>query len=92
MRDFAAPTAKWAISETTAATVTSGIPVIEKNEMIGMNAPTAVESTPETAQTMGLLNPSSVVQPFPRKSLDERGSCLSQDVPRTALRPPRTGP
>jgi hypothetical protein len=49
MRDLAAPTAKCAINETVAATMTAGIPVIKKNGMIGINAPIAVESTPETA-------------------------------------------
>jgi hypothetical protein len=29
--------------------MTAGIPVIKKNGMIGINAPIAVESTPETA-------------------------------------------
>jgi hypothetical protein len=33
IRDFAAPTAKCAISETIAATTTAGIPVMKKNEI-----------------------------------------------------------
>jgi hypothetical protein len=37
------------------------MPVMKKNGMIGMKAPTAVESAPEPAETTGLLNPSSVV-------------------------------
>src|SRR5260370_41598015 len=61
IRDFAAPTAKCAASETIAATITAGIPVIKKNGMIGIKAPTAVDKAPETAATIGFLNPSSVV-------------------------------
>ena len=57
MRDFAAPTAKCAINETIAATTTAGIPVIKKKGTIGMNAPSAVESAPETAETIGLTQP-----------------------------------
>jgi hypothetical protein len=61
MSDFAAPTAKCATSETIAATITAGMPVIKKKGMIGIKAPMAVEKAPETAETIGQLNPSSVV-------------------------------
>jgi hypothetical protein len=61
MRDFAAPTTKCATSETVAATITAGIPAIKKKGMIGINAPMAVDKAPETAETIGLLNPSAVV-------------------------------
>jgi hypothetical protein len=61
MRDFAAPTAKWATRETMAATITAGMPFKKKNGMIGMKAPMAVDRAPETAETIGLLSPSSVV-------------------------------
>ena len=42
--DLAAPTAKWAISEMTAAVMTASIPYMKKKGMTGMIAPTAVES------------------------------------------------
>src|SRR5664279_4946770 len=39
MRDFAAPTAKWAMSEMIAAQMTAEYPLRKKNGMMGMNAP-----------------------------------------------------
>ncbi len=61
MSDLAAPTAKCAMSEMTAATTMAGIPDMKKNGSTGMNAPMAVESAPEVAETQGLLSPSAVV-------------------------------
>jgi hypothetical protein len=61
MSDLAAPTAKCAASEMTAAATTAGIPLMKKNGMMGMAAPTAVESAPEVAETQGLASASSLV-------------------------------
>lgn len=58
--DLAAPTTKWAIKKMMAAVIIAGIPAAKKNGMIGMNAPTAVDTAPETAETQGLRRPSSV--------------------------------
>src|ERR1035438_10666070 len=59
--DLAAPTAKWAAREMTAAAMTAWIPCMKKKGMMGMVAPTAVESAPELAETMGLESASSEV-------------------------------
>ena len=71
IRDFAAPTAKCANNETIAATTTAGIPVIKKKGTIGMNAPSAVESAPETAETIGLLSLFGGIQPLSCERPDE---------------------
>src|SRR5664279_6399353 len=60
MRDLAAPTAKWAMSEMMAAQMTAGYPLRKKKGMMGMKAPTAVERAPDRAEVMGLLRASSV--------------------------------
>ena len=60
MSDFAAPTAKWAASETMAEAMMALYPVMKKNGMMGIMEPTAVESAPEMAEVMGLLRASSV--------------------------------
>ena len=72
MSDLAAPTAKCAASETTAAAMTASIPFRKKKGMMGMAAPTAVESAPEPAETSGLASASSLV---PSRS---RGQCAEQ--------------
>ncbi len=59
MRLLAAPTAKCAASETIAAAMTAGTPCRKKNGMMGMIAPTAVESAPELAETSGFDSASS---------------------------------
>jgi len=66
MRLLAAPTAKCAMSDTTAAAMTAGTPLRKKNGTMGMSAQMAVESAPEVAETMGFESPSSDV---PRRSL-----------------------
>ena len=53
MRDLAAPTAKCAAREMMAATRIAGTPAIKKNGTTGMNAPTAVETAPDVADTPG---------------------------------------
>jgi len=84
MRLFAAPTAKCAASETMAAATTAGTPWRKKNGTTGMRAPTAVESAPDVAETMGLESASSDV---PRRSLaSARSNCseslaIMQDLP-----------
>src|SRR6266481_3432625 len=74
MRDFAAPTAKCARRETTAATMTAGYTVKKKNGTIGISAPKAVERAPEMAEVQGLRSPSSVV--LIRSRASARISCV----------------
>ena len=40
--------------------MTAGNPLIKKKGMIGINAPSAVDSEPDTAEVTGLLSASSV--------------------------------
>ena len=47
IKDFAAPTAKWATMLIANAARTASIPLMKKNGMIGMNAPIAVEIAAE---------------------------------------------
>src|ERR1017187_4163560 len=71
---LAAPTAKCATSEITAAAITASIPCMKKNGMIGIVAPTAVESAPELADTIGLESASSEdPRQIGRASCGERG-------------------
>ena len=49
IKDFTAPTAKWARILTTNEAITASIPLIKKNGIIGMNAPMAVEIAAEAA-------------------------------------------
>src|SRR3984885_15878485 len=73
MRDLAAPTAKCAASDTTAAAITAGIPCKKKKGMTGMIAPTAVDNAPELAETSGFERASSL---DPRRSADNaRSNC-----------------
>ncbi len=50
MSDLTAPTAKWARMLMMKAAITAGNPLMKKNGIIGMKAPTAVESAAEKAE------------------------------------------
>ena len=93
MSDLAAPTAKWAASDMTAATMIAGRPAIKKKGSTGMKAPTAVESAPETAETHGLLRPSSLMWRRSRgESVDELLFSSRRCDRRSGRRLPRAGP
>ena len=66
MRDLVAPTAKWAVKETTVVTAIALTPDIKKKEISGTNAPTAVAVKPVRAATQGLPRFSSDTFPLVR--------------------------